>query len=195
MPSPSVVRAATPLDRDEIWRLFELLNDEQYLFPLCKRKINYYFSRFLEPGSIDAEDAGPRGVIGVIGDIGALEGMIVLGLQSYWYSENINLEEYVNFVDPNCRNSNHTKSLIGYAKNIIDDLLPLYPNMRLIVGILSVKRTAAKIRLYGQQMQPVGGYFTWPPIDKVDGEALRRLYKKHRKQNENQKPVTSAAAS
>lgn len=182
MSQPSIVRRGTLADKPEVWRLFKMLANEQVVFPLCHPKIDWHFDRFLDPHSIGKDDGGPRGLIGVIGEVGKLEGMIILSLGNFWYTTEINLDELVNFVDPEHRSTNHSKALIGFAKNIVNELIPSYPEMRLIVGILSVRRTAAKIRLYGQQLQNVGGFFSWPPIEEVDGEPLKRLYRKPHEQ-------------
>lgn len=148
------------------------------MFAVSQSKVDYFFDRFLDPSSIAAEDNGPRGLIGVIGKPGELEAAMMLGIDTFWYTTQPNLDEYWACVDPDHRKSNHSKALVGYAKNIVNELLPIYADLRLIIGILSVKRTAAKVRLYGQQVQPAGGYFTWPPIEEIDGEPLKRLYKK-----------------
>lgn len=177
MTSPSIVRPAVSNDADEIWRLFRLLHAENAMFSISDRKVNYYLDRFLHPKNIHKDDPGPRGFIGVIGPHGALEGAIMIVIGQPWYSDDWSLDEYLNFVDPAHRRSNHAKVLIGYAKNVVDQLLPEYPSMKLIIGILSTIRTAAKIRLYKQSMQPTGAFFIHPPWAAASAEPLRRLYK------------------
>lgn len=162
MTGPSVVRAAVPDDHDELWRLFRLHHEENAMFPLCERKVQFFLDRSLYPERLPPEDLGPRGVIGTIGKIGALEGAIMLVLGSPWYSEEITLDDCMSFVDPNHRRSNHAKTLISYARNMVDQIRKTHANFKMIVGVLSTKRTAAKVRLYEQQMTPIGVYFIHP---------------------------------
>ena len=134
-----------------------MLCEENGMFSLSEKKVDYYISRLLHPESISLDDTGPRGFIGVIGPIGALEGCIMLTVGSVWYSEDFTLDEHLNFVDPSHRSSNHAKALIEYAKACSDKI-----GIRLVIGILSTKRTAAKVRLYERQLTPAGSFFIHP---------------------------------
>lgn len=168
MPSPSIVRPAIAHDEIEVWRLFRLLYNENATFKISDRKVQYYLDRLLRPEMITPDDAGPRGFIGVIGPIGALEACIMLTLGSVWYSEELSLDEHLNFVDPAHRASNHAKALISYAKHCSDMI-----GIRLVIGILSTKRTAAKVRLYERQLTPAGCFFLHPPPDDAVGQTKR----------------------
>ena len=179
MTSPSVVRAAIPEDWDEIWRLFLLLHAENAMFPYSKARVDHFLARFIDPSKISPDDNGVRGFIGVIGKAGKLEGIIMMALWQPWYTDQWVLEEWLNHVDPEHRNSNHAKAMIRYAKNIIDNLRPENPDLKLIIGILSTKRTAAKVRLYSQLLTPAGAYFFYPPNEETTAEPLKRLYKAH----------------
>jgi hypothetical protein len=174
---PSVVRSATPADKAELWRLFRLLHEENGLSPMSDRKVDYYIDRLLNPANIKTDDNGPRGLVGVIGEPGRLEGAIMLSLGSMWYSDEITLDEYLNFVDPAHRNSDHAKTLIRYAKRIVDELRPAYPTLRLVIGILSTKRAGAKVRLYERQLTVCGAFFVYPPPENIDPP--RNLYRMH----------------
>jgi len=168
MACESVVRAATAADKKEIWRLFRLLHKENGLSSMSERKVDYYIDRLLNPENIRADDAGPRGLIGVIGTSEHLEGAIMLAFGSQWYSDEITLDEYLNFVDPAHRASNHAKTLIRYAKHMVDQLQPAYPTMRLIIGVLSSIRTRHKVRFYeGVFGTPCGSFWAYPPPDDV----------------------------
>lgn len=162
MTSPSVVRPAVPQDESELWRLFKLHHEENAMFALSERKVQFYLDRVLHPERIPSDDIGPRGIIGTIGNIGALEGAIMLVLGSPWYSDEITLDDCMSFVDPAHRKSTHAKTLISYARNMVDEVRKAHSNFRMIVGVLSTKRTAAKIRLYQQQLTPVGCFFMYP---------------------------------
>ncbi len=168
MTSPSIVRTAIPDDESEIWRLFRLLHAENAMLPISERKVQYHIDRMLHPEIISLEDTGPRGIIGVIGEPGKLEGAIMLAFGSMWYSEVITLDEFLNFVDPSHRNSNHAKALIGYAKHIVDQVRLTHADVKLVIGILSTKRTAAKVRLYERQLTPCGSFFIYPTPDDLD---------------------------
>lgn len=168
MPSQSIVRPATPQDAAEIWRLFHLLHSENAMFSICEPKVDYYIQRLLRPDMIAEGDTGPRGFIGVIGPVGALEACIMLTVGSVWYSEDYTLDEHLNFVDPAHRQSEHAKSLISYAKMCAEKI-----GIRLVIGILSTKRLAAKARLYERQLTPVGLFFVHPAPDDIDPPTRR----------------------
>jgi GNAT superfamily N-acetyltransferase len=159
MSHPSIVRRAGPEDRDGVWKLFDLLYDENAMFQRSDRKIDYLLDRILDYDRIDPTDGGLRGFMGVIGPVGDLEGFILLVLSSYWYSEDIMLEEYANFVHPEHRKSNHAKTLIGYARNLADRV-----NVPLSIGIVSNVRTAAKIRLYRRHLPEAGSFFLYNAV-------------------------------
>lgn len=164
MTSPSVVRSATPADEPELWRLLRLHHAENALFPLSERKVGFYVDRALHPEKIDADDSGPRGIVGTIGQTGALEGMVMLILGSPWYTESIAMDDCVNFVDPAHRQSAHAKALIAYSKHIVDQVRVGHPDFRMMMGIVSNNRTAAKIRLFSRELdEPVGAFFMYPP--------------------------------
>jgi hypothetical protein len=167
MSSISTVRAAVPEDKEEVWRLFKLCHAENGMLPMSPRKIDYHIDRLLNPANIAADDYGPRGLIGVIG-AQKLEGCIMLGFGSPWYSDEINMDEYLNFVDPEHRSSNHAKTLISYAKYMVDQIRVAHKEFKLIIGVLSTKRTAAKVRLYERQLVPCGAFFTYPAPDNID---------------------------
>ncbi len=181
MTSPSIVRQARPEDKSEIWRLFRSLHLENGVSRLAPEKVDYHIDRLLEPQNIVANDNGPRGLIGVIGPIGALEACIMLSFGSQWYSHDITLDEYLNYVLPEHRASSHSTALIRYAKRMVDELIPVYPEMKLIIGVLSTNRTAAKVRLYEKQLRACGAFFIYPPPLGVatHNAPLRKLYRTH----------------
>lgn len=170
MPSPSIVRPATIQDATEVWRLLRLLWAENAMFAISDVKVQYYLDRLLNSQSIAPDDMGPRGFIGVIGPIGGLEGAIMLTIGSMWYSDEYTLDEHLNFVDPAHRQSEHAKSLISYAKMCAEKI-----GIRLVIGVLSTKRTAAKVRLYERQLTAAGHFFIHPPPDFV--EPNKKLYR------------------
>lgn len=156
MTSPSLVRKAIPADRDSIWDLFRLLHKENGVFQLSEHKINYLLDRILHPEKIPEGDSGVRGFMGVIGPPGALEGLLVMVLGSFWYSDDIIFEEYANFVHPGHRKSNHAKALLAYSRHMADNV-----NIPLVIGIISNIRTEAKVRLYRRQLPEAGSFFLY----------------------------------
>lgn len=168
MTSPSIVRKAVPQDRGEIWRLFRLHAEENALGALAQDKVDWYLNRFLDPRGVAPDDAGPRGMVGVIGSPSALEASIMLVLGAPWYSDEIMLDDCMNFVDPAHRRSDHAKALIAYAKRLVDQVREKHPSFKMTLGIVSTDRTEAKIRLYQrQQLQPVGALFVYPAVSGV----------------------------
>lgn len=174
MTTASIVRPAVLADERDLWRLFRAHHAENALFELSERKVQYYLDRVLRPHSIAPGDCGPRGLIGVIGATGALEGAVMLVLGSPWYSDEITMDDCMNFVDPAHRQSGHARTLISYAKHMVDQIRAAHGNFRMIVGVVSTHRTAAKVRLYHQMLgAPLGAYFLYPPA--LDGKLERGI--------------------
>lgn len=158
MTCPSIVRVAGPADHQEIWRLFLQGYRENGQFSLAPEKVEWFISRALYPETIPPWDAGIRGVIGVIGDVGALEAVTFVCIGSMWYSHDKYLEEYIIFVDPECRRSFHARALIKWLKERSEQtMLPL------LTGPVSNIRTEAKISLYNRMLPKLGEYFLYRP--------------------------------
>ena len=169
--SPSIVRQAIPQDEGELWVLLRQMHRENGLLPLSEPKVQYYLDRVLHPEKISSTDTGPRGIIGVIGTASYLEGMIMLVLGQVWYSASVMLQDCVNFVREDCRQSNHSKELIAYRKRMTDEIRKSDPDFKMMVGVVSTVRTQAKIRLYRRQMVECGSFFLYPH----DGESHPEL--------------------
>lgn len=150
-----IVRRAVAADYPEVMRLAGLVWDENGLFKMSKRKMDWLLTRVLDPDSIPQGDMGVRGFMGVIGPPGGrLEALILLTLGSYWYTDEVVLEEYATFVDPDHRKSNHAKTLIKYAQHLSDQI-----GIPLLIGVLSNERTEAKVRLYRRLLGREAGAF------------------------------------
>lgn len=156
MSSPSIVRRATPEDRDSIWTLFHLLHAENGIFPLSEPKVDWLLDRVLHPENIPEGDNGLRGYMGVIGPPNKCEGFILVSIGNFWYSTEPHLEEFANFVHPAHRNSNHAKTLLGWSKQLSDRI-----GIPLLIGIVSNTRTEAKVRLYRRQLPSAGNFFLY----------------------------------
>lgn len=138
------------------------MHSEAGIYPLSEPKVQDYLRRVLYPETIPPDDAGPRGIIGVIGAPNRLEAAIMLVLGSVWYSSVLTLMDALNFVHPDYRQSNHAKALISYSKRMTDEVRKIDPDFQMVIGIVSTKRTAAKIRLFRRQMVEAGAVFVYP---------------------------------
>jgi len=150
-PEP-VVRYATPEDYPHIIEMSEDLHREN-----GHQAIDYSVA---EAAIMDAIN-GNRALIGVIGPARALEGIVFLRFASFWYTNEVMLEELFLYVPPAYRKSANAKTLLTFAKDAAKRL-----RLPLMIGILSSHRTKAKLRLYEKHLgQPVGGYFFVQPKD------------------------------
>ena len=170
--TPSVVRKAIAADAPEIWRLFLMGHRENGVFQLSPSKVDYFLNRALHPDQIAINDGGPRGQIGVIGTPGKLEAIVFLILGSFWYSEDIHLEELLVYVDPECRRSEHAKACIGWMKKTADDL-----EVKLLTGIISKDRTEAKIKLYDRHLPRIGAFYLYP-LENTDAKKMNHNMEK-----------------
>jgi hypothetical protein len=161
--TPSIVRTAKPMDAPEIWRLFLQVHRENGLFSIAPHKVTMMMDRALHPEAIPPTDIGPRACIGVIGPMGRLEGLSFVLISSFWYSEDLHLEELLVYVDPECRRSGHARALVAWMKNLADSL-----KIPLMTGIISKQRTAAKIRLYDRMLPRIGAFYLYPQAEDSD---------------------------
>jgi hypothetical protein len=58
---------------------------------------------------------------------------------------------------------------------MVDLLREKHPTIKLMIGVLSTKRAAAKVRLYERQLTPAGAFFVHPPPANI--EPPRHLYR------------------
>lgn len=158
MTCASIVRLARPDDHQEIWRLFLMGHKENGLFALSPQKVEWFLGRILYPEMIPPGDTGPRGVIGVIGPVGALEGLVFVTIGEYWYSAQKHIEEFIVYVDPECRHSAHAKALLQWMQDQVE-----ITGLPLVTGIMSNERTEAKCRLYRRVFPKIGEFFYLTP--------------------------------
>jgi GNAT superfamily N-acetyltransferase len=145
----SEVRIATPADREGMVELLHLMHEENGVASLSVPKMLLALDRGL---------VRDKAIIGVIEEDGVIKASIGLFIWSWWYSDDMHLEDCWNFVHPEYRKSTHAKSLLTFARKASDDL-----GIQLLIGILSSDRTAAKIRLYEKIFGPsMGAGFCYP---------------------------------
>ncbi len=157
MASESKVRIAGVADYQEIWRMFLQSHNENGLFRLSPQKVEWLICRILAPQFIPPEDTGPRGVIGVIGKVGALEAICGICISDIWYTDEKHLSDFLVFVDPEFRKSDHATALVNWMKQQSDII-----GLPFISGVVSNHRTEAKCRMYRRMMPKIGEYFFYP---------------------------------
>ena len=139
------VRVATEDDLEEILELGHELHHENGLMSLDENAIRQ---------AALAAIHGREGIVGVIGK-NPIEGMIFLGIRQFWYSQDVHLEEMLNFVRVAHRKSRNAIALIEFAKSAATRL-----GVPLLIGIVSNERTEQKIKLYERRLgKPAGAYF------------------------------------
>ena len=162
MSSMSIVRIARPEDHSEVWRLFLQAHHENGLFPYAADKTEWFIQRAIAPWMIPDWDTGVRPVIGVIGDVGKLEGIVMITPGEFWYTRHKHIEEYLVYVDPECRKTFHARALIKWMKAQSDRT-----TIPLLTGVISNDRTATKCELYGRMIPKVGEFFFHVPMQSV----------------------------
>lgn len=151
---PLEVRMAEPADRQPLWELMIMLHGENGLFSVSPTKVDAMLDRYYNRQGA---------LVGVIGDVGSPVAAIYLEITQAVYSDDYMLCEQFNFVHPDHRRSSYAKQLIAYAKRCSDGL-----TLPLMVGILSNKRTEAKMVLYDKWLTRAGGYYIYG-LDHADG--------------------------
>lgn len=141
------VRVADPDDEDGIMKLGRLVESENGVFAMNEERTR---------GVIRPSLYLSGGIVGVIGPKDNLEGVVVLRVSQYWYSDVSFLEEMCVFVHPDYRaaKGGRARKLVEFAKKVSESL-----GMPLMIGILSNSRTDAKTRLYERQFGPPAGAF------------------------------------
>lgn len=141
------VRTGVPEDEQGIMTLARIINKENGVFIMDDEKVRAMIRPCLE---LDG------GIIGVIGPKDAIEGLIILRISNYWYSQTPFLEEMVVFVHPDARaaKGGRARKLVEFAKHASHQL-----GLPLMIGILNNSRTDAKIKLYERQFGPPAGAF------------------------------------
>lgn len=144
------VRTAQPDDEEGIMYLANLVNNENGVFKMNDEKVRAVVKPSLYLYG---------GIVGVIGPKDKLEGVVVLRISKYWYSDVSFLEEMCVFVHPDYRaaKGGRARKLVEFAKKVSEEL-----KMPLMMGVLSNSRTSAKTKLYERQFgPPAGAYFLY----------------------------------
>ena len=142
------VRIATRDDREEIFRLLQMLHEENGIYSMDEGAVYEMMDRAFDRKG---------GIIGVIGGAGDIQGVIFLLISRHWYTRDNHLEELLNFVRPDCRRSAHAKTLIEFAKSCAKEI-----GIPLVIGVITNKRVVEKVRLYRRSLGwPSGAFFVF----------------------------------
>jgi len=134
------VRFAEPGDEMSLLALMDAVHQESGLFPIDPIAALAMIGR-----CIARRDA----VIGTIGPVGAVRAAVCLTIERMWYASADNgrfLSEKFMIVAPEHRRSTHAKNLLLFSKEVARGL-----GIKLLIGVASNERTAAKVRLYRSQ--------------------------------------------
>jgi hypothetical protein len=134
-------------------------HDEQSLLVLLRQahKDNGIFDDMNEEKVVAEILRGTRGgggIIGVIDGPNGIEASVGLYLEQLWYSDTWWLVDHWNYVREDCRRSTHARRLIEWSKWCSDQM-----GVDLLMGVMSNKRTEAKVRLYRRQLPYIGAFF------------------------------------
>jgi hypothetical protein len=164
---PPTVRLATAAEEEEIMEMCREIHAENGLVSMAEDKVRDMLHRaFNKEG----------GIIGLIGPPGALEAIIMIVMTSFWSSNDTHLEELFAYVRRPFRTKfagadtvkmPHAEALVKFAKKCSDEI-----GVPLVIGIITNKRMAGKVRLYRTILgYPAGAYFVVNP-KWINGEDL-----------------------
>lgn len=143
------VRVGTPEDLVGCMELFIQANEENGIDDLDEQKLFQLVWPSLH------QDGG---LIGVIGEPGAQpEGVVLLRIESLWYSSAPVIAEKLVFVHSDYRSAKgaRARKLCEFSKRVSDEM-----GLPLIIGVVSTERTQGKIRLYERVFgAPAGAFF------------------------------------
>lgn len=150
------VRDATVADEAELMNLCRLLHEENGKWAMNESNVRFALRRAFNRD---------RALMGVVDRDGMIAGCCYLYVEQSWYSDQLFLEELFNYVHPDHRRAPVAKSLIGWTKTASDRLA-----IPLMIGVISNRRTAAKVRLYERQLEKAGAFFIHNAHLAVGGE-------------------------
>ncbi len=168
----SKVRLARASDELEIIGLLKLMHAENGWQPLDVDYARLTFARAWERKG---------GIMAVIGAPNHIRAMLYLMITNVWYSRQNHLQELFCWVHPDHRNSDYAKTLINFAKKCSDDMSEgAGHRIPLLMGVLTNKRVAGKVRLYRRFFGlPVGASFVhnadWVDRGDLSDEDLWRV--------------------
>lgn len=143
----STIRLATSADEPELLALFRLMHAEGGMRRLDIDRVREMFGHAFNRRG---------GILAVIGAPGNVRAMMFILLTKHWYTHDHHLEELFNWVHPEHRKSDYARLMIEYAKKCSDEMSrDAGEKIPIVMGVLTNKRMAAKVRLYRR-------FFGWP---------------------------------
>lgn len=101
-----------------------------------------------------------EGIVGIIGEPAApIEGIVLLRIGPFWYSDDRVVEEKVVFVRPEYRSAKGGRAvkLCRFSMAVSDKL-----GLPLTIGVLSTTKAEAKVRMYNRLFgEPAGAYWIY----------------------------------
>ena len=150
---PDRVRIAVETDRARLLESMMMAHSENGLAPLNEGMVLAALENMIGRKSC---------VAGIIDGTTALAGSVGLTFAQFWYSNEWHVEELWCFVHPDYRagknNEGHARELLKFAVWWANQM-----GLPLLMGVLSHKRTQAKLRLYQRTLPMAGGLFLYRP--------------------------------
>jgi hypothetical protein len=157
------VRFATVADADGVMACLRVMHEENGLFALAEDRVLDLIRLAVD----DRADLTKRPIIGVIGPPGDIEATICLTLARLYYTDEYHLADMWNFIRPDCRKKMHIRALLQFAMECSDRV-----GVPLMSGVVSNKRTEAKVRIYRRHFGPYSGaFFLYRPKNSDSDEA------------------------
>jgi hypothetical protein len=142
-------------DADGVMACLRVMHEENGLFALAEDRV----LKLIRLATDDRAPLTKRPIIGVIGPPGDIEATICLMLTQLYYTDEFHLSDLWNFIRPDCRKKMHISALLQFAKECSDKV-----GVPLMSGVVSNKRTEAKIRIYQKHFGPCSGaFFVYQP--------------------------------
>lgn len=152
METGSTIRLAQPSDEPEIIRLVRLMHAESGWMPLDVDSVRETLARAFDRNG---------GILAVIGAPGHIRAMIYVMISRWWFTNHNHLEELFCWVHPDHRKSDYARLLSEYAKACSDEISnDVGYKVPLMMGVLTNRKMAAKVRLYRRFFGiPAGAFF------------------------------------
>lgn len=137
------------------------LADEAKILDLCWLAYKEMPPRSLSVPKVEAmvrNTLTGQGVAGVVDVDGDIRGLIGLCISSAWYSDDLEMYDWLAFVRPDCRHLRYFSRLLVFAKEQAD-----LRNMPLWLGFIGDERIEAKARAYRRHVPRFGELFRYTP--------------------------------
>lgn len=157
------VRIATRNDEAQLMDLCHELHADNGIFTMDDELVKAMLYRAFDRKG---------GIIGAIDRDGTIAAAIYMVFSHLWYTRDTHIEELFNFVRPRYRQSDYARKLLSFAKECQVELgVPLF------TGIVTNKRTEAKVTMYRKRLGPPAGAFfvvgaTWQNEDTAPSDDL-----------------------